>query len=73
MTDEKYTVTDLDTDELHGEFDTLAEARGCVRYDKLAAYSIWRGGVRVECCEPYYGDDDRAKQGLGLPNASEGN
>lgn len=68
-----YEVINLETEESHGEFDTIAEARGCVRYDKLTAYSIWNEGrVRVECCEPYGGNDDRAKQGLGLANASEG-
>jgi hypothetical protein len=76
-----YEVTDLNTDEGRGVYETLDEARGCVRYDRLAAYSIWRGrwelpgdgspaefvGVeRVEHCDPYDGDDDRARQGLGL-------
>ncbi len=75
-----YEVIDLDTDESHGIYDTLSEARGCVRFDDLEAYSIWQGhygpdgwttDVRVECCDPYDGDDDRAKQGLGEWNASE--
>lgn len=85
-----YEVINLDTDESHGVYETLEEARGCVAFDKLRAYSIWRGEwdhtarmtpgqpapeffgqVRVECCEPYDGDDDRAKQGLGQWNASE--
>lgn len=66
-----YTVINLDTDEEHGQFETLAEARGCVRFDRLKAYSIWAGSVRVENCDPYTGDDDRVKQGLGLRNASE--
>jgi hypothetical protein len=69
--DMPYTVINLDTDESHGDFETLSEARGCVRYDRLRAYAIWHKNVRVECCEPYDGDDDRAKQGLGIPNASE--
>lgn len=66
-----YEVINLDTDESRGEFDTLDEARGCVRYDRLRAYAIWHDNVRVECCDPYDGDDDRVKQALGLPNASE--
>lgn len=74
-----YQVINLDTDESHGVYDTLSEARGCVRFDRLRAYSIWQGQhevnedgdcdfnstVRVECCEPYDGDDDRAAQGTG--------
>ncbi len=55
----------------------LTHARGAVRYDRLRAYSIWlvgdgdAPGVRVEHCEPYDGNDDRALQGMGLPNRSE--
>lgn len=80
-TDMPYEVINLDTDESHGVYDTLEEARGCVAFDRLRAYSIWRGRLddesdggepvefigieRVECCEPYDGDDDRARQGLG--------
>lgn len=64
-----YKVINLDTDESHGEYSTLEQAHVCVRFDKLRAYSIWHGNVRVEYCEPYEGDDDRAKQGLGEPNA----
>lgn len=70
-TDRAYEVIDLRTDESHGTFETLEEARGCVRFDKLRAYAIWRYNVRVECCDPYEGDDDRVKQALGEPNASE--
>ena len=69
--DTPYEVFDLATDESHGTFETLERARGCVRFDKLRTYSIWKGNVRVECCDPYDGDDDRAKQGMGEPNASE--
>lgn len=61
----EYEVFNLDTDESHGAFGTLSEARGCVAFDKLRAYSIWRNDVRIEHCEPYDGDDDRARQGLG--------
>jgi hypothetical protein len=66
-----YEVINLDTDESHGEFPSLEQARGCVKFDKLRAYAIWNNNVRVECCEPYDGDDDRVKQALGEPNASE--
>jgi hypothetical protein len=66
-----YEVINLTTEESHGEFETLDEARGAVRYDRLHAYSIWCGNVRVEACEPYEGGDDRVKQGLGQHNASE--
>jgi len=66
-----FEVIDLDTQESQGEFDTRDEARACVRFNRLRAYAIWDGTIRVECCDPYDGDDDRAKQALGQPNASE--
>ena len=66
-----YEVIDLTTDEQHGSYATLDEARAAVRYDRLKAYAIWRDNVRVECCDPYDGDDDRVKQAMGEPNASE--
>jgi hypothetical protein len=74
-----YEVINLDTDEGDGVvYETLADARHVAR--KLRAYAIWRISLhcgdwqpeqRVEYCEPYDGDDDRAKQGLGQWNASE--
>ena len=67
-----YEVIDLATDEQHGSYATLDEARAAVRYDRLKAYAIWRDNVRVECCDPYDGDDDRMKQAMGNrtnPNA----
>lgn len=73
----RYEVIDLHTDESHGIYDSIAEARGCVRFDRLRAYAIWlvdsegESVHRVEVCDPYTGTDDRAKQGLGLPNYSE--
>jgi hypothetical protein len=73
----KFEVINLATDESHGTFDTIAEARGCVAYDRLKAYEIWQVDsegdhiARMEVCEPYNGNDDRARQGLGLWNASE--
>lgn len=69
---DQYTVINLDTDSCHGDYPTLEQARGCVRFDRLRAYAIWHGNVRVECCDPYDGEDDRVRQGMGLPNASEG-
>ena len=66
-----YEVFDLNTDEQHGSYATLDEARAAVRYDRLRAYSIWRENVRVEHCEPYEGNDDRVKIGLGQKCASE--
>jgi hypothetical protein len=60
--DNRYEVIDLDTDESHGLYPSLDEARGCVEFDKLRAYQIWRGhvdadgdfcgNVRVESCDP---------------------
>lgn len=71
-----FEVVNLDTDESHGIYETLAEARGAVRYDRLRAFEIRRlvdgdFAARMDHCEPYDGDDDRVKQGLGMPNASE--
>ena len=60
-----YEVFDLTTNESHGSYVTLDEARGAVRYDRLKAYAIWRHNVRVECCDPYEADDDRVKLALG--------
>lgn len=54
-----YEVFNLETDESHGTYDTLSEARGCVRFDRLETYSIWRGDVRVECC-----DDDHDPENI---------
>lgn len=71
FSEELYTVIDLSDDTSHGTYGTMEEARGCVSFDRLRAYAIWHGNVRVECCDAYRGDDDRAKQGLGEPNASE--
>jgi hypothetical protein len=71
----QYEVINLDTDKSHGVYDSFEQARGCVRFDRLRAYQIWAGTkgedgelygqVRVENCEPYDGDDGRARQGLG--------
>lgn len=62
-----YEVFDLSTDESHGEYPTLEQARGAVAYDRLKRYSIWRDdNVRVEHCDPYDGDDERAQQGMGV-------
>lgn len=68
-----YEVFDLNADdeEQHGSYRTLDEARAAVRYDRLTAYSIWRDNVRVENCDPYEGDDDRVKIGLGQKCASD--
>lgn len=62
---DRYEVIDLNTDESHGEFDSLAEARGCVAYDRLTNYSIWCGNIRVEHCDPPDTDDDRVLQSTG--------
>jgi hypothetical protein len=66
-----YEVIDLETDDAHGSYRTLDEARRAVSYDRLEKWAIWRDNVRVECCDPYDGDDDRMKQAMGEPNASE--
>ena len=70
-----YELIDLETDEPMGEFETVPDARREIRRSDLTRYDIYRnddrGSVRVEMCDPYDGDDDRVKQALGLPNASE--
>lgn len=45
-----YEVIDLDTDESHGTYETLAEARRRLRFDGLSEYQIWRGDRLVEEC-----------------------
>ena len=68
---EVFDLSDPTTDDQHGSYRTLDEARAAVRYDRLRAYSIWRDNVRVENCDPYDGDDDRVKIGLGQKCASD--
>jgi hypothetical protein len=46
-----FELIDLDTDETHGTFETLSEARGAVRFDRLKAYAIWHNDRRVESCD----------------------
>ena len=60
-----YEVINLETGESHGTYETLERARGCVAFDGLTAYQIWRGDIRIEECDPYLGDDDRVRQALG--------
>ena len=61
-----FEVINLHTGESHGEYETLEQARGCVAFDRLDAYQIWReDGARIESCEPYEGNDDRVRQALG--------
>jgi hypothetical protein len=47
-----FEVFNTETDECHGTYETLDQARGCVKFDRLVAFEIWRGSVRVECCDP---------------------
>lgn len=56
-----YEVINLETEESHGIYDSLDEARGCVQFDGLQSYQIWRGRMDdgefcgelpVETCEP---------------------
>lgn len=61
-----YKVVDLETDESHGRYESLDEARGCVLFDRLERWAIWHDRLgRVEWCDPYDGDDDRVRQALG--------
>lgn len=41
-------VTGVESDISHGVYDTIDEARGCVEYDGLTRYEIWRGDTIVE-------------------------
>jgi len=49
--DMTYQVMNLDTDESRGSFETLADARGCVFFNRLRRYQIWRETVLVEECD----------------------
>lgn len=63
-----YEVFNLETDESHGTYETLSEARGCVQFDGLKFYSIWRDETfRVECCE----DDHDPENIYGLPSIAQ--
>lgn len=44
----QYEVIDRATNESHGTFDTLEEARGCVAFDGLTHYAIWCGDVIID-------------------------
>lgn len=69
----QYEVTNLRTGESHGTYETADEARGCVTYDRLDSWEITfvPTGIRVDAVDLYEGNDDRALQALGYPNASE--
>lgn len=43
----QYEVINLDTNQSHGKFETLDEARGCIDYDRLRHWQVWDGGVMV--------------------------
>lgn len=80
-TDRKFEVHNVKTDEPHGSFDTLDEARGCVAYDRIQnCHEIHKVDLAgnllrvVQWCTDYLHEnetDDRVLQGLGLPNYSE--
>jgi len=46
-----YNVINLNTNESHGEYETVGDARACVWYDKLDAYEIWLGDLLVQSCD----------------------
>lgn len=56
---------------------SISEARGTAKATirknpESEAFSIWKGGYRIEQCDLLPpSDDDRALQALGWPNASE--
>lgn len=43
-----YELIDTDTEEDHGSYATLDEARAAAKYDRIRYYAIWRGSVRIE-------------------------
>lgn len=43
-----YLVMDDSDDSAHGTFETWGEARGCVAYDHLSKWTIYRAGQIVE-------------------------
>jgi len=44
---QNYEVINLKTKASHGKYETLTEARGCVSYDRLTAWEIWRNDQEV--------------------------
>jgi hypothetical protein len=52
-----FDLINLDTDESHGLFATLDEARGAARFDHLRRYQIWLGNSRIVDVDP---DEDAA-------------
>jgi hypothetical protein len=46
-----FDVINLDTDKSHGLYDSLERARGCVEFDGLTAYQIWRGDNLITSVE----------------------
>ncbi len=40
-----FEVIDLKTKKSHGKYETLAEAKGCVLYDRLTEWEIWQEGI----------------------------
>jgi hypothetical protein len=44
---EAFDVIDLNTERSHGTYDSLEEALGCIAYDHLRYWEIWRGNTLV--------------------------
>jgi hypothetical protein len=42
-----YEVFNLDSQLSHGHYATIQEAYGCVDFDRIANYEIWKGDVMV--------------------------
>lgn len=49
-----FELIDLENDFSNGTFETLSEARGAVRFDRLTSYEIWHNNVLVESCTGYF-------------------
>jgi hypothetical protein len=75
MNDICYEVISLKTDESHGLYETLEEARGAVAYDRLQdCHAIYRTNgddvcERVQFCDDFRfvnETDERVLRGMGL-------
>lgn len=66
-----YQLIDLESYDVLGHYPTHAEARSRAARERLRSYEIRCDERRFEYWEPREGDDDRARQSLGLPSRAE--
>lgn len=48
MDEYRYEVINVATGENHGPYPTLDQAKGCVEFDHLSDWEIWRDGTCIE-------------------------